>query len=654
MLNALTFFAYLCNDSDPTNSFYLNMRRTLLLALALCLGLAVKAADNHPFTVPTAKQWKAAKGTLRLGPGMNVRTTAPALDHAAHYLRQSLQGSAPATGTIELRLSNKKMAPEAYTLNITPKGATVTGSTPQGVLWGIQTLLQLQGQNAEVPCGTVSDQPDYKMRGFMIDCGRKHIPMDYLRNLVRTMSYYKMNTLQIHLNDNGFKKYYHDRWEETYSAFRLESELFPELTAKDGHYTKKEFREFVLESQRLGVEIIPEIDAPAHALAFIHMRPSLGSEEFGLDHLDLTNPEVIPFIDSLWSEYIGGPEPVFAGPRVHIGTDEYSNKKQEVVELFRAFTDHLIKYCESHGKQPVVWGSLTYAKGETPVQVKNVLMQLWSCGFADPKEMREAGYQLVSIPDGLVYIVPAAGYYYDYLNDQYLYERWTPAHMGCTVLPEKDPQVEGGFFAVWNDVCGNGISVGDIHHRTFPALQVIAQKTWHAVNDTLGYAQWNQARRQLGEGPGVNELGHTIHTAAHLAPNQTLSQDELAQIGYDYQIDFDITWGQEQPGAVLTESARSKFYLSDPISGMLGYSRDGYLFTFNYSGRPGLTEHITLKGTNRETALYVNGRHIQTLGYDQRIAHDLKPYNVVRTLVFPLQRTGQFLSRVTNFQAAKR
>lgn len=630
------------------------MRRPLLILLALCLGLTVRAADNSPFLVPTAKQWKAAKGTLRLTAGMPVRVTDTSLDHAAQYLRQSLQGAGQTMASIELRLTgDKKMAPEAYTLRITPKGATITGRTPQGVLWGVQTLLQLQEQQAEVPCGTIADQPDYRLRGFMIDCGRKHIPMDYLRNLVRTMSYYKMNTLQIHLNDNGFKKYYHDRWEETYSAFRLESERFPELTAKDGHYTKKEFREFVLESARLGVEIIPEIDAPAHALAFIKMRPSLGSEEFGPDHLDLTNPGVIPFVDSLWSEYIGGPEPVFAGPRVHIGTDEYSNKKQEVVELFRAFTDHLIKRCLAHGKQPVVWGSLTHARGETPVQVDSVLMQLWSCGFAAPKEMHKAGYRLVSIPDGLVYIVPAAGYYYDYLNCRHLYERWTPAHMGCTVLPEKDPQIEGGMFAVWNDVCGNGISVGDIHHRTFPALQVIAQKTWHAVNDTLGYARWNESRARLGEGPGVNELGHTRCEAPTLLPGQPLSQDEVAQIGYDYQVDFDITWAQEKPGAVLTESPRSTFYLSDPISGMLGYSRDGYLFTFHYSGRPGLTEHITIKGTNRETSLYVNGRHIQTLGYDERLAADKKPYNVVRTLVFPLQQTGRFQSRVTNFKAAK-
>ena len=75
---------------------------------------------------------------------------------------------------------------------------------------------------------------------------------------------------------------------------------------------------------------------------------------------------------NLWmpclKEYLEGENPVFRGPRVHIGTDEYSNKKKDVVEKFRAFTDHYIRYVESFGKQACVWGALTHAKGDTPVK----------------------------------------------------------------------------------------------------------------------------------------------------------------------------------------------------------------------------------------------------------------------------------------------
>lgn len=633
--------------------------------------MAADGTDGRVAFVPTAKSVKVTKGAATVTCNAAINVNDDELDPVADYLKESLKIMGASenrrSASIDLKIvKNKKLGNEGYTLSVKENAIVITGQTPQAVLWGVQTMLQIQDaqdvmDKFTIPACEIQDEPDYRMRGFLIDVARKFIPMDYLKNLVRTMSYYKMNTLQIHLNDNGFKKYFHNNWDETYAAFRLESEYFPELTAKDGHYTKKEFRDFIKWSAKMGVEIIPEIDVPAHSLAFSHFRPSLSSNRFGVDHLDLTNPEVIPFIDSVFVEYMQGPDPVFACRRVDVGTDEYSNADKNVVELFRGFTDHLIKLVEKYGYQAKLWGSLTHAKGETPVKVENVLMDVWSNGFANPKEMKELGYQMVSIPDGYVYIVPAAGYYYDYLNDRFLYERWTPANIGGVKFEEKDPQIEGGAFAVWNDVCGNGISVGDIHHRVFPALQVMAEKCWHAVNDTVNYPTWNAERRRIGEGPGVNELGKTEVSVPILRSEAALPACEktpawakkYAQIGYDYQVDFDITWGNERPGTVLTKSARSKFYLSDPVGGMLGYSRDGYLFTFKYSGRPGVTEHITVKGTNRQTELWVNGKLIQTLGYDERLAADKNPYNVVRTLVFPLWKTGHFNSAITNFKAQK-
>lgn len=641
------------------------MKKTLFLLLLTFVTLPLWAGNNEkPFVVPEIKTWQGGNGQFVPQAGMRITYTDATLQPAAEQLSMALR---LATGvnvtavqagkgdiTMALTKPSKKMGQEAYTIDIKPKHISITATTGQGAMWAVQTLTQIADQQQKLPCGKIMDEPDYRLRGFMMDCGRKYIPMDYLRSLVKVMSYYKMNSLGIHLNDNGFKKYFHNNWDETYAAFRMESELFPELTARDGHYTKAEFREFVKESAKLGVDIVPEIDVPAHSLAFTHFRPELGCEEFGVDHLDLTNPTVVPFLDSLFLEYIGGPDPVFAGPRVHIGTDEYSNKKQEVVELFRGLTDHLITLVKENGKQPVAWGSLTYAKGETPVQSDGVLLDIWNNGFADPKAMHEAGFQMVSIPDGWVYIVPAAGYYYDYLYDRMLYEKWTPANIGGVQFQERDPQIEGGMFAVWNDVVGNGISLGDVHHRTFPAMQVMAHKCWHAVNDTIGYPQWDAQRKLLADGPGVDELGRMQCELPLLQPSAPICTEvDEAQIGYDYQIDMDITWAQEEVGTILTESNRARFYLSDPISGMLGFSRDGYLFTFKYSGRPGLTEHLTIQGTNKETRLLVNGKLQETLGYDQKIAADLKPYNVVRTLVFPLSRTGAFKSHVTNFSAKK-
>ena len=294
-------------------------------------------------------------------------------------------------GDIVLSLKkDKTLGDEGYSMNI-GSAVELSAATEHGLFWATRTLLQVseQHKDGQLPKGKTVDVPEYKLRGFMIDCGRKYIPMSYLRHLTKIMSYYKMNTLQVHLNDNGFRQYFGNDWLKTQAAFRLECDTYPGLTAKDGSYTKAEFIDLQRLAEQNGVEIIPEIDAPAHSLAFTQYKNELGSKEYGMDHLDLFNPETYKFMDGLWKEYIGGKNPVFRGPRVHIGTDEYSNAKKDVVEKFREYTDHYIKLVESYGKQAVLWGALTHAKGTTPVKNKNVIMDIWYNGYADPVEMKK-------------------------------------------------------------------------------------------------------------------------------------------------------------------------------------------------------------------------------------------------------------------------
>lgn len=277
-------------------------------------------------------------------------------------------------------------------------------------------------------------------------------------------------------------------------------DTYPGLTATDGSYTKQEFVELQLLAEENGVEIIPEIDSPAHSLAFTHYRPDLASAEYGMDHLDLGNPDVYTFMDGLFREYLSGSPlspPVFRGPRVCIGTDEYSNARQEVVEQFRAYTDHYLALVEHYGKQPTLWGALTHARGTTPVRHEGVLMNCWYNGYAEPDSMRSLGYQLVSIPDGLVYIVPKAGYYNDYLNCEYLYANWTPATIGNKHFAEQDPQIEGGMFALWNDIPDPSITIADLHDRIAPALRVMAAKTWTGQMVSMAYSDFVETQKAL-------------------------------------------------------------------------------------------------------------------------------------------------------------
>lgn len=661
------------------------LRRLLFVGLcALGLSSYVAAEVNpKPFVLPELKTWTGAEGTFAPS-GRVVYSGGKEVKAVAELFAQNYQqltgknltvvsGKAK-TGDFELKLrKNAKEGKEGYTLNI-GNVATASANHIQGLKWATRTLLQLSerrgDKNYSLMKGSTTDIPEYALRGFTFDVGRKYVPMSYLHSLIKMMAYYKMNTLQLHLNDNGFRQYFGNDWNKTQAAFRLESTTYPGLTAKDGSYTKAEFVEFQKLAESYGVEVIPEIDVPAHSLAFTQYKPEIGSKEYGMDHLDLFNPATYEFLDGLFKEYLGGKDPVFRGPRVHIGTDEYSNAKKDVVEKFRYFTDRYIKYVESFGKQAMVWGALTHAKGETPVKAENVWMDCWYNGYANPVEMKKQGYQLVSIPDGLVYIVPAAGYYYDYLNCQHLYNNWTPATIGNVKFEENDPAILGGMFAVWNDHAGNGISVADIHDRLYPALQTIAMKTWTGKHVTLSYADFDKLRHQLSEAPGVNEAGRLRggkYQQATVPAGSTLS---IEKAGYGSTVSFTIDCKAEAKGTELFRSSDAVFYLSDPKSGKLGFARDGYLNTFNYRLPAEGSVKIAVKCDNRKTTLFVNDKQQEVLDpltvyamkESDRMLNQIEGeitatpvvYNpgtkmhYQRTLVFPLKKAGNFKSKVTN------
>lgn len=660
-----------------------------ILTLAACCMLSAGAlwADINPkpFVVPELKTWSGAEGQTALSGRIvvkNAKLKAVAAALAADYKEMfgkelTIVNGATKGGDVVLSLKkNKALGDEGYTMNV-GSAVEITAATERGAFWATRTLLQIaeQHKDGNLPKGKTTDVPEYKLRGFMIDCGRKFIPMSYLRDLAKIMAYYKMNTLQVHLNDNGFRQYFGGDWNKTQAAFRLESDTYPGLTAKDGSYSKQEFIDFQKLAEQNGVEVIPEIDAPAHSLAFTQYKNEIGSKEYGMDHLDLFNPETYKFMDGLWKEYIGGKNPVFIGKRVHIGTDEYSNAKKDVVEKFREFTDHYIKYVESFGKQAVVWGALTHANGDTKVKNKGVLMDIWFNGYADPVEMKKQGYKLVSIPDGLVYIVPAAGYYYDYLNCQYLYEHWTPAVIGNKTFEENDPMIEGGMFAVWNDHAGNGISTKDVHHRVYPALQTLAVKCWTGKDTKLPYAEFDSKRAELSEAPGVNELGRLGKPGSVVLEKATVNAGETLnaeEIGYNYAVTFTVDGKQEANGTELFRSANAVVYLADPEQGKLGFERDGYRNLFNYRIPAGEKHTITIEGTNKMTRLLVDGAVKEELGpktlyvmRDQDRAHYqvkgtytyepvvYQPTDQIyyqRTLVFPLRKAGNFKSTITNLK----
>lgn len=641
--------------------------------LSLVMPAAAYSLNPKPFVIPELREWQGKDGNFVLNEfsgivieSENLRSVGEALsaDWATMFgVKLNVTIGKKAKGDILLSLKNDKKIPsEGYNIEISDN-VKVVASDLQGLYWATRTLLQIaeQSENHEFPKGKISDWPDYGIRGLSMDVGRKFFPLSYLEDLVKVMSYYKLNSLRIHLNDNGFPVYFGNDWDKTYSAFRMESDTYPGLTARDGFYTKEEFKQFQKKAAESFVDIMPEIDIPAHSLAFSHYKPELGSQEFGMDHLNLFNEETIPFIDALFNEYLSGDDPVFVGPNMHIGTDEFGkdypgfDNKQETIEKFRYMTDHFIRLVESYGKQPWVWGSLSTARGETPVKTEGVILDAWYNGYADPNEMIGLGFKLNSIPDNMVYIVPGAGYYHDYLDTQWLYNNWTPAVIGNVKFEEKDPNLVGGYFAVWNDHVGNGISVQDVHHRIMAALPTMAVKLWDGVNATIPYDDFVKASVIISEAPGINRLakvgepGTLVYETSALKPEQTTP---ISDLGYDWTIEFDIIGQPEENGTILFSSPESIFYLADPVKGLWGFSRDGYLNTFNFQLYPDEKAHIKLTGDNKNTKLYVNGKLKENLDVVKQEYNEGKNKMYYhRTLMMPLKNTGDFKSKINNFKA---
>ena len=327
------------------------------------------------------------------------------------------------------------------------------------------------------------------------------------------------------------------------------------------------------------------------------------------------------------------------------------------MEKFRAFTDHYIRHIESFGKQACVWGALTHAKGDTPVKSENVIMHIWYNGYANPTDMKEQGYQLISIPDGSVYIVPAAGYYYDYLNLPYLYNTWNPSMIGNQKFEFGDPAILGGMYAVWNDVAGNGISVDDIHHRCYPGLQAISAATWSPTYRAVPFEEWDHKRTLLSEAPGVNELGRfegavgsVVYSLDEVKAGKSYPHKEA---GYDYSVAFHLDGAKEERGTLLFSNKDTEFYLSSPIDGRMAFVRDGYLNTFDYYVQEGKSADIRIECTNTATRLFVNGQLQDELKRAKLWASEKTSYDYVPTLFFPLQQAGDFKSKVTKLEVVK-
>lgn len=519
------------------------MNRPVRLFIAVLLaagGLAAPppaatAAPTNPAppVVPALQQWTGGTGRLILRADLRVTVRpadAVALRGVAEQLRDDLReitgwtapiavDANPGRRDIALRVDptaevgpTAVAAKEGYRLDTT-YGVRITSRTSTGAFWATRSLLQMLVREspgeASVPIGSAVDWPNYAVRGFMLDVGRRWFDQKYIRDYVRYMSWFKLNTFQIHLNDNEISAPGGD-WSKAQSAFRLASDnpRFAGLAAKDGSFSRADWDRLESVAADHHVAIVPEIDAPAHARAFIEFDPSLGLNGGNSDHLDLTKPATTEFMKEVFDEFT----PWFKGPAVHVGADEYPRQYEPE---YRKYFNDITAHVRSLGKTASAWGSFSVMAGSANGYDRDVTINSWNNGWYGPKAAVADGYPLINTNDSLLYIVPFANYYHGRgLDGRWLFDNWQP-HVfagGQTVSPD-EPLLRGAMSAVWNDLVHAEYDELDVHGLVEPTFGVLAQKMWRGVEAGLSHESFMKRVAAIGVGPGPEMIATTLPTA---------------------------------------------------------------------------------------------------------------------------------------------
>ncbi len=288
---------------------------------------------------------------------------------------------------------------EGYELNLeaeSPGVISISARTRRGVRWGCVALGQLwEESEGQLPAGVLRDYPAWSVRGFGIDVGRRPVSLELLYRIAEELSKHQMNTLQIHLNDNQIiSQSDYDGTKEgarqLYAGFRLESDVRNKagqsITSQDLYYSKEEFAQFIEDAAVMGVEVVPEIDTPAHSLALTKVFPKLGlsGDPESVDQLDLSNPAAQKLAETIWSEYLIESDAFSGTGTVHIGMDEYFGNQKAFVDYMKALSDYVAEAAPE--KTIRMWGSLSKTGQDYSGLSRKIQLQVWDTDWTDPQE----------------------------------------------------------------------------------------------------------------------------------------------------------------------------------------------------------------------------------------------------------------------------
>ena len=472
--------------------------------------------------IPEPVKIEYAGKTLTIDHGLKVVSKDTILSFSRTYLIDELKKLPGAdflsvkkgrSVTVRLELDENIEQPEGYVLTI-GRQITIAGKTKNGVLYGIQSLLQILNEASasegglEIPRLVITDYPRFSYRGMHLDVSRHFFGVDFVKKYIDLIAMHKMNTFHWHLTDDQGWRIEIKKYPKltTVGAWRVDHEDLPwnerpdqkegEEAAYGGYYTQDQIREVVAYAADRGITVIPEIEMPGHSAAAIAAYPeySCRGKQTTVPsggHTDINilcagKDETFHFVEDVLTEVMD----LFPSKYIHIGGDEARKKEWENCplcqkrireegladehELQSYFISRIDSFLTSNGRTLIGWDEILEGG-----LAKNATVMSWR-GEAGGIKAAQMNHDVIMTPVDYCYfdyyqsedkeIEPLAFNGYISLSKVYNYEP-VPAVLNA----EAAKHVLGAQGNVWTEYMPTEEMV---EYRVLPRMTALSEVLW--------------------------------------------------------------------------------------------------------------------------------------------------------------------------------
>lgn len=509
---------------------------SLMLGLSRCSSVKTQ---RDVAIVPTPLSMEKGTGSFTFGPNTVITVPTEEQKPVAGLFASLFTRSAGFTPKVQVGTEgdvclelDKNLPEDAYEMQVSSGQIRVKASDSKGLFYGLQNLRLLlppaiESSTAQdtvewtVPEMTVKDAPRFGYRGFMLDVSRYFLPKEELLRMIDCMALLKLNRLHLHLtDDNGWrleiKKY--PKLTEV-GAWKVDRQHLPfperrnpkrgEPATVGGYYTQADMKEIIAYAADRQIEIIPEIDIPAHSNAalasypeyacpvvkdFIGVIPGLGGKNAEIIFCG-GNEKTYEFLQDVLDEVIA----LFPSRYIHLGGDEATKTNWKKCPLCQArireehladeealqgyFMGRMSDYVRSKGKEVMGWDELTNSK-----LPEDAIIFGWQ-GFGNAAlKAAEQGHRFVMTPARVAYLIryqgpqwfePLTYFGNNTLKGLFDYE---PVQEGWK--PEYEKLLMGVQASMWTEFCNKP---EDVFYLVFPRLAALAEIAWVPKNQK----DWN-------------------------------------------------------------------------------------------------------------------------------------------------------------------